>query len=97
MNPEKRTVQREWTLCIGRPTERAEAEAAAAAAVVKETGKKAKGAQKAKAAGGSPSGTTIIAQQAQNTELPQDLDEWEPSKGGLPEGSNLSSSKALLE
>ena len=31
------------------------------------------------------------------TELPQDLDDWDLSEGGLTEGSNLSGSKALLE
>jgi hypothetical protein len=34
---------------------------------------------------------------AQDTDLPHDLDEWELSKGGLPEGSTLSGSKALLD
>ena len=51
----------------------------------------------AKAAGGSTGGITTIAQHAQDTELPPDLDDWELSEGGLPEGSNLSCSKALLE
>jgi hypothetical protein len=36
-------------------------------------------------------------QQAQDTDLPQDLNDWELSEGGLPEGSTLSGSKALLE
>ncbi len=34
---------------------------------------------------------------AQATALPQDLDEWELSEGGLPEGSSLSGSKALMD
>ena len=77
---------------------KAEAEVAVAAAVVKEKDKKAKEAQKAKVdAEGSTRGITTIAQQAQNTELPHDLDDWELSEGGLPGGSNLSVSKALLE
>ena len=36
-------------------------------------------------------------QQAHGTDLPQDLDDWELSEGGLPEGSTLSGSKALLD
>ncbi len=36
-------------------------------------------------------------QQAQATDLPHDLDDWELSEGGLPEGSTLSGSKALLD
>ena len=68
---------------------RAKAEAGAAPAVAQEKGKRGKGAQKDKATGGNPSGTTTIAQHAQNTELPPDLDEWELSEGGLPEGANL--------
>ena len=51
----------------------------------------------AKAAGGSTRGITTIAQQAQETELPPDLHDWELSEGGLPEGSNMSGNKALLE
>jgi hypothetical protein len=34
---------------------------------------------------------------AKNTALPLDLDEWELSEGGLPAGTTLSGSKALLE
>jgi hypothetical protein len=34
---------------------------------------------------------------AEATDLPQDLDDWELSEGGLPEGSTLSGSKALLD
>jgi hypothetical protein len=76
---------------------RAKVEAAAAAAAAKGKGKKGNRAQKDKATGGNPSSTTTIAQQAQNTELPQDLDDGELSEGGLPEGSNLSGCKALLD
>ena len=56
-----------------------------------------KEAQKGKNAEGNKKGSTTIAQQAQNTELPPDLDDWELSEGGLPEGSTLSGNKALLE
>jgi hypothetical protein len=52
---------------------KAKAKAAAATVAVKEKEKKAQEAQKAKAAGGSTRGITTIAQQAQNTELPKDL------------------------
>ncbi len=76
---------------------RAETEADAYAAAVKENGKKAQEAQKTKAAERSTKGFTTVAQQARNIELPQDLGGWELSKGGLLEGSNLSSSKALPE
>ena len=31
------------------------------------------------------------------TSLPLDSDDWELSKGGLPEGSTLSGSKALMD
>jgi hypothetical protein len=58
---------------------------------------KAKEAQKAKAAGGSKRGTATIMQQAQATDFSQKFDDWELSEGGLPEGSTLSGSKALLE
>ena len=61
------------------------------------TGKKAKEAYKAKAAGGSTNGIPIIAHHAQNTTLPQDLNDWELFEGDLPEGSNLSGSEAFLE
>ena len=76
---------------------KAAAEASAAAAAAKETEKKAKEAQKGKTAEGNKSGITTIAQPAQDTELPPDLDDWELSEGGLPEGSSMSGSKALLE
>jgi hypothetical protein len=36
-------------------------------------------------------------QQAQGTDVPHALDDWELSEGDLPEGSNLSGSKALLD
>jgi len=75
----------------------AEAQAAAATVAVKEKEKKPKEVQKAKAAGGSTRGIITIAQQAHNTELPQDFDDWELCEGGLPEKSNLSGSKALFE
>ena len=68
-----------------------------AAAAVKAKGKKSKDAQKARAAGESTRGITTIAQHAHDTELPPDLDDWELSEGGLPEGSNLLGNKALLE
>jgi hypothetical protein len=34
---------------------------------------------------------------AHDTNLPQGLEDWELSEGGLPEGSTLSRSKALLD
>ena len=76
---------------------KADVEAAAEAAASKDKEKKAKESQKAKTVGGSKRGTLTIAQQAHDTELPPVLDEWELSEGGLPEGSTLSGSKALLE
>ena len=36
-------------------------------------------------------------QRVYETDLPHDLDDWELSEGGLPEGSTLSGSKALLD
>ena len=72
-------------------------QAAAEAAASKDKEKKAKDAQKTKAAGGSKRGTATIAQHAQNTDLPPDLDDLELSEGGLLEVSTLSGSKALLE
>ncbi len=53
----------------------AEAEAAATVVALKEKGKKAKEAQKTKAAGGSTKGITTVAKQAQNPELPHDPDD----------------------
>ena len=47
--------------------------------------------------GGSTSDTLTIAQHALNSDLPSELDDWELSEGGLPEGSTLSGSKALLD
>jgi hypothetical protein len=58
---------------------------------------KAKEAQKAKVAGGRKKGTGTTTQHAQDGDLPQDLEDWELSEGGLPEGSTLSGSKILLE
>ena len=79
------------------PTAKASAAEKAAAAAAKEKERKAKAAQQAKAAGGSTSGVPTIAQHAQKTALPEDYDDWEISEGDLPEGSNLSSSKALQD
>jgi hypothetical protein len=69
----------------------------ALAPAAKAKGKKTKEAQKANAARGSTSGIPTIARHAQNTALPQGLDDWELYEGDLPEGSSLSGSKALLE
>ena len=77
--------------------DKATADEKVVAAAVKAKGKKAKDTQKARAAGESTGGITTIAQQAHDTELPPDLDEWELSEGGLPEELNLPGSKALLE
>ena len=46
---------------------------------------------------GSTSGTHTIAHHALNNDLPPEFDDWELSEGGLPEGSTLSGSKALLD
>ena len=54
---------------------KAAAEAKATAAAAKEKEKKAKEAQKGKIAEGSKRGTTTIAHQAQDTELPPDFDD----------------------
>ena len=67
----------------------------AAKAAAKEKERKAKEAQQAKAAGGSTSFVSTIAQHAQQTTLPEDHDDWELSEGDLPEDSTLSGSKAL--
>ena len=75
----------------------AERQAAAAAAAAKAKGKQAQEAQKDNAAGGSTSDTITIAHHALNNDLPPETDDWELSEGGLPEGSTLSGSKALLE
>jgi len=93
----KKANQAAQEVAVATATAEAEAEAAAEADVAKDKDKKAKEAQKGKAAGGSKRGTLTIAQQAQDTELPQDLDAWELFEGGLSEGSTLSGSKALLE
>ncbi len=47
-------------------------------------------------AGEGARGPTIL-QQARDTQLSQDTEDWELSEGGLPEGSTLSGSKALME
>ena len=70
---------------------------AAAAAASKAKEAKAKEAQKAKTARESKIGNDTTKQRAQDGDLPQDLDDWELSKGGLPAGSALSGSKALLD
>jgi hypothetical protein len=72
-------------------------EAATAAAAAKAKDAKAKETQKAKAVGGSKRGTDTTKQHAHDGDIPHDLDEWELSEGGLPEGSTLSGSKALLD
>ncbi len=72
--------------------------AATAAATVKHAKEhEAIEAQMAKAVGGSNRVNTTTMQQAVATDLPPDLDDWELSEGGLPEGSILSGSKALME
>jgi len=76
---------------------KAAADEKAATDAVKEKEKKAEESQKDKAARGSTSGIPTIAQQALNNELPPDHDDWELFEGDLPEGSNLSGNKALLE
>ncbi len=46
----------------------------------------------------APSPSQIrFANQVLDTELPPNLDDWELSEGGLPEGSTLLGSKALVE
>ena len=58
--------------------------------------RKAEAALKAPITGDDACGTTGM-QRARDTELPLDTEEWELSEGGLPEGSTLSGSKALME
>ena len=58
--------------------------------------RKAEAALKAPIIGDDACGTTGL-QRALDTELPPDTEEWELSEGGLPEGSTLSGSKALME
>ena len=76
---------------------KAKAAAAAAAAAAKDKNAKAKEARKAKTAGGSKRGTDTTKKHAHNGDLPHAMDDWELSEGGLPEGSTLSGSKALLD
>jgi hypothetical protein len=70
---------------------------AAAAAAAKAKGKQALEPQKDKAVGGDTGDTRTTAQHTQDGNLPTELDDWELSEGGLPEGSTLSGSKALLD
>ena len=81
----------------GAAAAKAAVEQQAATVATKAEGKKAQKSQNDKAAGGSTRGTPTIAQQALNNDLPPDLEDWEVSEGGLPDGSTLSGSKALLE
>jgi hypothetical protein len=57
----------------------------------------AKGTAKDTAAGEGSRWAATPLQMAKNAALPPDLDEWELSEGGLPAGTTLSGSKALLE
>ncbi len=57
---------------------------------------KTKNTPRATEEGESSRGAVTILRMAQATALPQDLDDWELSEGGLPEGSTLSGSKALM-
>ncbi len=75
----------------------AKAEAAAAAAQAASGALNAMGAVGATAEGESDRGAATVLHTAQGTALPPDIDEWELSEGGLPEGSTLSGSKALME
>ena len=75
----------------------AEKKKAAAAAAAKAKGKQAQEPQKDNAEGGDTGDTRTTAQHAQAGNLPSELDDWEMSEGGLPEGSTLSGSKALLD
>ncbi len=52
---------------------------------------------KDKAEGRGTSDTRKAAQHAQTGDILTELDDWELSEGGLPEGSTLSSSKSLLD
>jgi hypothetical protein len=76
---------------------RTEAEATAATAQAASGAQNAIGATEANAEGEHGRGAATIFQTAQGTALPSDMDEWELSEGGLPEGSTLSGSKALME
>jgi hypothetical protein len=70
---------------------------AAAAAAAKAKGKQAMRPEKGTAVGGNTGNTSTAAQHTQDTIPPNELDDWELSEGGLPAGSTLSGSKALLE
>jgi len=71
----------------------AEAEARATAIAL---ARRAEAALKAPITGEGDGGATG-QQRAQGTEHPLDTEDWELSEGGLPEGSTLSGSKALME
>ncbi len=90
-------IQKALAVAAATASARATAEEKTAATTVKEKERKAKEAHQAKVARGSTGGNPIIAHHAQKTKLPEDHDEWELSEGNLPEGSTLSSNKALLE
>jgi hypothetical protein len=46
---------------------------------------------------GGDAGGPSAPRQACEAQLPLDTEDWELSEGGLPEGSTLSGSKALME
>jgi hypothetical protein len=46
---------------------------------------------------GGDAGGSSAPRQARDVHLPLDTEDWELSEGGLPEGSTLSGSKALME
>jgi hypothetical protein len=46
---------------------------------------------------GGEAGGPSVPRQAREEQLPLDTEDWELSEGGLPEGSTLSGSKALME
>ncbi len=58
--------------------------------------RKAEAAPKTPTAEKGAHGPTVL-QQARAAPLPLDTEDWELSEGGLPEGSTLSGSKALME
>ena len=69
----------------------------AATTAAKKIERKGKAVQHAKAPGGTTGGNPATAQHALKATLPEDYEEWEISEGDVPEGSNLSGNKALLE